>query len=438
MAIFRFSFLKRLIPRSSHSTASQSPAQGQSVKPQVTPVSPGPKTLAQIEQELEAEAQAKRIQTPSVRRNSTANWRRYFNRLMWLALLVGIPCGALWFVNLPYPVIRRPIADDAPILLLPSYMRIDRNYRKAISLVEQATQLIDRATSFADIELGDEKVQQAQASLDRIPTGFLNDYPEYRYWWYDWRFSPIRFNNARAKVGELEAKVFQERNAHDALIQAEQTLVAARQRYQQATTPADKQAAVSAWQMAIANLIQIPSQTFAGKTAQQKVATYQAEFQATVGLAADQDQTSALIRAARNFGWQAAKAAQYPPHSVAEWQQVENLWNEAILRLERVPTDNVVGYTTAQTLLAEYRANLEQIKVRARVEADSVNAFQQAQRGIEQLQATADRLTPNQTWGRLQTIVNQLNAVSPGTTVYPEAQELLVFANQKLDQLAPQ
>jgi hypothetical protein len=32
-------------------------------------------------------------------------------------------------------MIRRPVARTAPILLLPSYLKMDRNYRQAISKV---------------------------------------------------------------------------------------------------------------------------------------------------------------------------------------------------------------------------------------------------------------------------------------------------------------
>lgn len=67
--------------------------------------------------------------------------------------LVGL-AGIIWFVNLPYPMIRRPVAQTAPLLLFPSYLRMDRNYREAISHVQQADQLVRNATSAADIELG--------------------------------------------------------------------------------------------------------------------------------------------------------------------------------------------------------------------------------------------------------------------------------------------
>src|SRR3712207_2593115 len=91
-----------------------------------------------------------------------------------------------------------------------SYMNMDSHYRQAIASVEQAQQLIENPTSAADLNLGEQKVKEAQKHLDALPIGFLNDWPEYRYWWYDSRFSIYGFNSARSKIGQLGAKVFQE------------------------------------------------------------------------------------------------------------------------------------------------------------------------------------------------------------------------------------
>jgi hypothetical protein len=82
---------------------------------------------------------------------------------------------------------------------------------------------------------------------------------------------------------------------------------------------------------------------------------------------------------------------------------------------------------------------LGQIEIRRRAEETSVSAFQQAQRQIEQLQASVPvdpaYLDRNQIISQLQSIINQLQWVEHGTTVYLEAQELLLFAQNKLAQL---
>jgi hypothetical protein len=89
-----------------------------------------PKTLAQLEQEMAAEAQV--LPTRPIR-HSPSPIKRTFNKIKWTVVLLGIPAGMVWFVNLPYPIIRRPVAEAAPILLLPSYISMDNHYRQAIA-----------------------------------------------------------------------------------------------------------------------------------------------------------------------------------------------------------------------------------------------------------------------------------------------------------------
>jgi hypothetical protein len=238
---------------------------------------------------------------------------------------------------------------------------------KRIASVEQAQQLIENPTSTADLDLGEQKVKEAQKHLDALPIGFLNDSPEYRYWWYGSRFSIYGFNAARTKVGQLEAKVFQQKNAQTLLTDNEQAVFQAKQQYQQASTPIDKQAAIASWRSAIDQLKQIPSQTLAGKTAQKKLDAYQYEFKEVVGLAAGNERISTLIEAARQFSWQAAKAGQNPPHAVTEWQQVEYLWQQAISRLEQISKEDLAGYAEAQKLLAQYNSNLGQVKYESKL-----------------------------------------------------------------------
>lgn len=77
-------------------------------------------------------------------------------------------------------------------------MSIDSHYRQAIASVEQAEQLIENPTSAADLDLGEQKVNEAQNHLDALPITFLNDWSEYRYWWYDSRL-PVTGNNRSIK-----------------------------------------------------------------------------------------------------------------------------------------------------------------------------------------------------------------------------------------------
>jgi hypothetical protein len=400
------------------------------------PVPSPPKTLAELEKEMEAQAQLHRIYPYELGGKKQV---RIVNKIIWTVMLLGIPVGAIWLANLPYPVIRRTVTRNAPILLLPSYMSVDNHYRQAIAKVEQAEQLIEQPTSPADLELGEEKVKQAQQHLDALPIGFLNDWSEYKYWWYDSRLSIYGFNSARTKVGQLEAKVFQEKNAQTLLTDNEQKREQAKQQYQQALTSTDKKAAIASWHSAIDKLEQIPSQTLAGKTAQNKLQSDKREFEEVVGLAAGNERISTLITAAQQFSWQAAKAGQNPPHPVAEWQEVENLWQEAINRLRQVPSQDLAGYSQAQKLLATYQANLAAVRIRRQAQQDSVYTLDSAQRQIQSLLASTptnpQSLDRNRTISQLQGIINQLKKVQPGTTAYLEAQQLLLSANNKLNQL---
>ena len=146
---------------------------------------------------------------------------------LWIIPKVAIGFGGLisivWLLNLPYPMIRRPVAKTAPFILLPSYLKMDRNYRGAIAQVEQADQLVNRATSLADLELGQEKVKQAQKHLDALPVWFLGYEPQmYRtFFSFGWKFTFDEFESARTKIARMDAKIFQEINAIEKLEQAQ-------------------------------------------------------------------------------------------------------------------------------------------------------------------------------------------------------------------------
>ncbi len=89
---------------------------------------------------------------------------------------------------------------------------MDYHYRQAIAKVEQADQLVNSATSPADLTLGEVKVIEAQKHLDNLPVWFLGYWPQYTFW-FGWQFTLDEFKSARANVGRMVAKVFQEKNA---------------------------------------------------------------------------------------------------------------------------------------------------------------------------------------------------------------------------------
>jgi hypothetical protein len=348
--------------------------------------------------------------------------------------------GLIWFFNLPYPMIRRPVAQTFPILLLPSYLEMDRNYKEAIANVEGATQLIERATSSVDIDLGEQKVRAAQKNLDNLPVWFLGYEPQFYCSWFgcSWKFTFDEFQTARADVGRMEAKVFQEKNAMMQLQRAEATLQQAKQDYQQAATPTEKQKAIATWQKSLDELTQLPDATLAGKMAQTKLKAYQRDFQPISDFVVSGDLNNTTIKVAKQFASQAVTNCQKPPHSVLEWQKCQEMWQLAISRLETISADDP-GYFDAQTLLATYQTNLNNVEIRKQTEAEASDNLEEAIAKIEQLRSFLSRnpasAEQDYTISQLQAIIRQLEQVHPGTTAYSQAQELLSSAQQKLKQI---
>ncbi|MGK7905205.1 MAG: hypothetical protein AB4352_28110 [Hormoscilla sp.] len=358
-------------------------------------------------------------------------------KMKWPAALLLGAAGLFYVVNLPYPMIRWPVARTAPLLLLPSYMSMDRNYRGAIASIEQADQLVNKATSAVDFELGTQKVKKAQAHLDALPVWFLGYYPQ-RYctlFSCTWQFTLDEFESARKRVGRMEAKVYQEQNAQTLLTEGTAAVNKAKQQYQQAQDAAEKQEAIAAWQGGMDLLNQIPSQTLAGRMSQTQLAAYRRDFLQVSSQATASQRSDSLIAAAKQFGWAAANAAQNPPHTAAEWQEIGRLWQQAIDRLKRVPLGDP-AYVDAQQKLAQYQQNLGVTRTRRQAENESVTALRRAKAEIVQWQTLAGS-NPNRGLlaSKLQSIINQLEIVQPGTTATAEAQELLKFARTKMLEL---
>ncbi|MGF1493608.1 MAG: hypothetical protein ACFBSC_14365 [Microcoleaceae cyanobacterium] len=385
--------------------------------------------LAELEQEINQ-------QYRNMYTNNDSHSRYRFIKPFAATLLLGIPLGIglIWLVNLPYPMIRRPIARTAPLLLLPSYIKMDRDYREAIKYTEQSDQLINQATSSADINLGAEKVQLAQEALDGLPVWFLGYQPQFYCRWFScqWRFTFDEFQRARKDVSRLEAKIFQEQNAQTQLTQAEQQLTTAKAQYQTAADPGTKQQAIASWQTAMDQLSQVPDQTIAGELADQKLSISERDFNTLTGGISQRQSGDNQIAAAGQFAMKAAQASQNPPHSALQWQQVAKLWEEAVKRLQTVSSDNP-SYLLAQEKLAEYQTNLGIAEMRMELETQSEKALQKAKDGIAEYQKIVGGSDRNQSraQSQLRQIINQLEQVKSGTTSYSEAQQILKFARQR-------
>lgn len=357
--------------------------------------------------------------------------------IKWVGLGTIAAVGGVWVANLPYPPIRIPVSKTAPILLLPSFFSMDYHYREATALVEQADQLVNNATSLEDIDLGAQKVTAAQDHLDELPVWFLGYYPQRYCTLFEctWQFTVDEFEQSRKAIGRLEAVVFQEKNARQDLEEAETALAEARQRYETAQTQADRDRALSDWQNALDRLSQISNQTLAGRTAQSKLESARRDFQQISGTAAASEQNTTMLEAAKVFAYEASVASQDPPHSATEWQEIVDLWQQAIDRLEEIPNTDP-GYLDAQRKLGEYRRKIGISRTNLENERVSSQALERAKELVAQWQAIASTNPTNPTLvSLLQRILNELDKVQSGTTATAEAQTLRQQANSALERV---
>ena len=355
-----------------------------------------------------------------------------FSDLKWVAIVVASIGGAIWLVNLPLPMIRKPVAENAPFLLLPSYIGMDKSYREAIDAISQADRLINQATSLEDINQGGVHIKQAQRSLNNLPTQLLGYYPKAYCGLSEctWQFTVDEFETARRQLARIDAKAFQEINASKSLSSAEETLQAAKQQYENAKNARDKQKAIAQMQTAMITLAQIPRQTLAGKKAQTIIAVFKPDLAKIIARDGKTGVSANLIEAAKVFAMQAAQASQNPPHPVYKWEQVEKLWLEAIKRLRNIDATNP-NYLEAQKLLAKYQSNQGIIQTRLQAERESQRILTQAEAQIERFIANPPSEL-NQYKAQLQTIISKLKTVQSGTTSYKRAQELISSIQNQL------
>ncbi len=402
-----------------------------------------PNSAMQRFAELEAELvrshqplQTKPINTPQ----KSGGFQKFGQKLIWIGVLVGIPVGIIYVANLPYPAIRQPVAKAAPLLLLPSNMAIDANFKQGQSSVEQSRQLIEVPTSAADLDRGEIKLKEGKTALDAIPLWYIADWADYSRgnygWGYDWQFTPAGLQATRIKVGQLEAKVFQEKNAQMVLTGAEQEITMAKAVFQQAAKPIDKKVAIQNWQAAIDRLAQIPPQTMAGRRAQQLISTSTRDLKEVGGLATGNEKSLLLISAAEEFAKKAAESGRNPPHSIARWTEIETMWQEAINRLQSIPANDVQGYAEAQRQLAEYRSSLSEVRVRLQNERDAIQALDQANRNLANLWASLPKdgkdFNRNQAIGNFSAVNNELEKIKNGTTVYLQAKKVQIEVQNQL------
>jgi hypothetical protein len=357
-------------------------------------------------------------------------------RLTFAAIALAGLAGSVWFLNLPYPMIRYPVARTIPFVLLPSFMSMDHNYRQAIALTEQADQLVNRATAAADFDLGKTKVESAQKHLDALPVWFLGYYPSAYCGWFrcSWRFTLDEFQQARKSVARMDARLFQEKNALVTLGDAETAIAQAKAQYQQQSDPTKQQGAIAQWQQAMDELETVSQDTLGGRTAQTKLIAFKRDFEDVVGFEADNARSGSIIQAAKMAAETAKKFSTKPTQTVVEWQAAKELWEEPMTQLRTIKVEDP-DYLKAQELLQIYQQNLRLVEIRLQQEKDSVRSLEAAQQRTQTLLAMAPdhaKTMTNDQRSQLFAIINELKKVSPRTTVYSDAQTMLQAAQKRL------
>jgi hypothetical protein len=264
-------------------------------------------------------------------------------------------------------------------------MSSEEHLHEATILVEQVEQLINKATTPANLALSEKKLNEAKKHLDELPVSYTVSSSQRIYSERSKRRSKRRYSQQKIYYNESVSN------------NPDEQFASIRSRFEQM---------------------------------QRQVTELKAESA----------RTGTLISAAKQYALAAAKSGQNPPHSAARWQQIESLWSQAIDRLEEIPIGNP-GYAEGQKLLATYQTNLGTVQTRRRVEQESVEALEQANSQIEYLVASisadAKSVDRNRTISQIQSIINQLEKVQNGTTTYQKAQQLLLSAQNKLKQLQP-
>ena len=414
---------------------------------QLNPSATNKRQTANVEQRLNELAREinQPFSCPQVKDNrfsvSTNKIKQWGQKAAFTSMLIALPLGLLWIVNLPYPAIRRPIYNRFPLLLLPSQIYFDNSYKQSVRYVRQGDQLVAQATSIEDIQLGQERLAKAQKHLDAIPFMPLEELKNsgYGYGRFYGSFSHFDMQKLRADVGTLEAKIFQEQNAYNLLQESLLDIKEAKSKYQQTNEASEQKTAIQAWQSAINRLREVPETTRAGKQAQLQSQNATETFSQEVGEIFVAQELQTYILSAQQFAQQAQNLAKNAPHSLEKWQEIERLWSLAIAELESVPQDDLQAYLKSKQLIAQYEGILAQIRLQKKDEQLSINAFNNAQQKIDRLlyntSFSSKSLNFNQTIADLRNIVNELDKVKNETTVYNKSQELKAFANNKIQEL---
>lgn len=130
------------------------------------------------------------------------------------------------------------------------------------------------------------------------------------------------------------------------------------------------------WQGAIAQLEQVPADSFATSLAQSKQAEYQTNLVAINRRIVVEQEAQNKVKTARDTA-KLAEAREGIATSVESWQLAYVTWQVVVNQLQAVP-QGTMAYAEAEQLLAIYRPYLAAARDRHTQEAISVRAFNQA------------------------------------------------------------
>lgn len=132
----------------------------------------------------------------------------------------------------------------------------------------------------------------------------------------------------------------------------------------------------------------------------------------------------------------AAQMSQNPPHPLDDWQKMQQLWEDAIAQLQKVPPNSII-YPFAETRLTQYRSNLATVRGRLSLEREAQQTLERAKNTAQVARARQGVARHAESWQSVydtwQSAINILASIPPGTMAYQEAQLLLVRYQPSLE-----
>jgi hypothetical protein len=205
------------------------------------------------------------------------------------------------------------------------------------------------------------------------------------------------------------------------------------QRVQTTPSRASLNAAQQDLGQAIATLETIPVWSTRSPAAHDLIATYES-----------QNRLLEQLLLADNLALAAIQKTQNPPHSLTDWQSIQTLWQSAIKRLEKIPSQSDF-YAVAQQRLQDYQDNSALVDERVKQETSAQQSLEVAKQSIQLAETRQQIATSPEHWQLVQAswrvAAERLQAIPDRTAAATEAKRLLAayqsqFVPTALQQLA--